>query len=139
ALEFWTAAEVYHSRARPFPGHALPPELAGVLHRSTEGNPLFLVSTVDDLIDQGRLRELEGRWGLVGPVEELAARAPETLWQLVETQLDRLTADEQEVLVAASVAGVEFSAALPAAARIDESHAELRCAALARRGQFPPV
>ena len=136
ALEFWTAAEVDQYLAGRFPGHALPPELAGVLHRSTEGNPLFLVSTVDDLIDQGRLRELEGRWGLVGPVEELAARAPETLWQLVETQLDRLTADEQEVLVAASVAGVEFSAALTAAAGIDASHAELRCAALARRGQF---
>ena len=136
ALEFWTAAEVDQYLARRFPGHALPPQLACVLHRSTEGNPLFLVNTVDDLVDQGRLCELEGRWGLVGPVEELAARAPETLWQLVETQLDRLTADEQEVLVAASVAGVEFSAALTAAAGLDASHTELRCAALARRGQF---
>jgi len=135
-LEFWTAAEVDHYLARRFPGHALPPELAGVLHRSTEGNPLFLVNTVDDLIHQGRLRELEGRWRLTGPVEDVAARAPETLWQLVETQVDRLTADEQEVLVAASVAGVEFSAALTAAAGIDASHAELRCGALARRGQF---
>jgi hypothetical protein len=136
ALEFWTAAEVDQYLARRFPAHALPSELACVLHRSTEGNPLFLVDTVDDLIDQGRLRELEGRWELVGPVDEVAARAPKTLWQLVETQVDRLTADEQEVLVAASVAGVEFSAALTAAAGIDTSHAELRCAALARRGQF---
>src|SRR5262244_3436641 len=58
ALEFWTAAEVDQYLAQRFPGHALPPELACVLHRSTEGNPLFLVNTVDDLIDQGRLREL---------------------------------------------------------------------------------
>lgn len=135
-LEFWSAAEVDQFLARRFPGHELPPELTRVLHRSTEGNPLFLVNTVLDLITQGRLREVEGRWRLAGPVEDVAARAPETLWQLVEAQVDRLTPDEQEVLVAASVAGGEFSAALTAAAGIDASHAELRCAALARRGQF---
>jgi predicted ATPase len=66
-LEFWSAAEVDQFLARRFPGHELPPELTRVLHRSTEGNPLFLVNTVLDLITQGRLREVE---------RPLAARGP---------------------------------------------------------------
>src|SRR6266849_2704562 len=107
-----------------------------VLHRSTEGNPLFLVNTIHDLIGQGQLREIDGQWRLEGPAEDIASRPPETLWQLVERQAERLTADEQAVLVAASVAGVEFSAALAVAAGIDPQQGELRCEALARRGQF---
>src|SRR5262249_35454593 len=47
-LEFLSAPAVGEYLARRFPGHALPPELALVLHRNTEGNPLFLVNTIDD-------------------------------------------------------------------------------------------
>jgi predicted ATPase/DNA-binding winged helix-turn-helix (wHTH) protein len=135
-LQFLSAAAVGQYLSRRFPGHGLPSEVALVLHRNTEGNPLFLVNTIDDLIDQGQLREVDGRWRLSGPAEDIASRAPETLWQLVEKQVERLTADEQAVLMAASVAGAEFSAAVAVAAGIDPQHGELRCEALARRGQF---
>jgi len=135
-LEFLSAAAVGQYLSRRFPGHALPSELAHVLHRNTDGNPLFLVNTIDYLIGQGQLREVDGQWRLSGLAEDIASRAPETLWQLVEKQVERLTADEQAVLVAASVAGVEFSAAVAVAAGIDPQQAELRCEALARRGQF---
>jgi predicted ATPase/DNA-binding winged helix-turn-helix (wHTH) protein len=135
-LRFLSAAAVGQYLSRRFPGHGLPSEVALVLHRNTEGNPLFLVNTIDDLIDQGQLREVDGRWRLSGPAEDIASRAPETLWQLVEKQVERLTADEQAVLMAASVAGAEFSAAVAVAAGIDPQHGELRCEALARRGQF---
>jgi predicted ATPase len=135
-LEFLSAAAVDQYLSRRFPAHGLPPELTLVLHRNTDGNPLFLVNTIDYLIGQGQLREVDGRWWLAGRAEDVASRVPETLWQLVERQLERLTVDEQAVLVGASVAGVEFSAALAVAAGIDPSRAELRCEALARRGQF---
>jgi DNA-binding winged helix-turn-helix (wHTH) protein/predicted ATPase len=135
-LEFLSAAEVGHYLARRFPGHALPSDLARVLHRSTDGNPLFLVNTVDYLIAQGQLRAVDGRWGLSGLAEDVASRVPETLWQLVDKQVERLTADEQAVLIAASVAGVEFSAAVTEAAGIDPQQAERGCEALTRRGQF---
>ena len=135
-LEFLSVDAVGEYLTRRFPGHALPVELARVLHRNTDGNPLFLVNTVDDLIGQGQLRTVDGQWRLSGPAEDIASRAPATLWQLVEQQVERLTADEQAVLVAASVAGAEFSAAVVIAAGIDPQHGELRCEALARRGQF---
>jgi DNA-binding winged helix-turn-helix (wHTH) protein/predicted ATPase len=135
-LEFLSTAAVGQYLSRRFPGHGLPLELALVLHRNTDGNPLFLVNTIDDLIGQGQLREVDGQWRLSGPAEDIASRAPETLWQLVEKQVERLTADEQAVLVAVSVAGVEFSAAVAVAAGIDPQQGELQCEALARRGQF---
>ena len=135
-LEFLRAAEVGQYLDQRFPGHALPAELARVLHRTTDGNPLFLVNTVDYLIGQGQLREVDGQWRLAGPAEDVAWRVPETLWQLVESQVERLTQDEQAVLVAASVAGAEFSTAVVVAAGIDAQHGERRCEALARQGHF---
>lgn len=136
-LDFLTPADVAQYLARRFPGHALPSDLAVLLHRSTEGSPLFLVNTVDYLIGQGRLRETDGRWQLTGAVEEVTTRVPETLGQLVDEQVARLPVQEQAVLVAASVAGSEFStAAVAVTAGIDPQQAELRCEALARRGQF---
>ena len=135
-LEFLTATAVDEYLARRFPGHGFPAELAQVLHRNTDGNPLFLVNTVDDLIGQGQLSQVDGRWRLSGPAEDIAARTPATLWQLVDRQVERLTADEQSVLLAASVSGAEFSAAVVVAAGIDPQQGELRCEALARRGQF---
>jgi predicted ATPase/DNA-binding winged helix-turn-helix (wHTH) protein len=135
-LEFLTAADVSQYLSRRFPGHALPPELPLVLHRNTDGNPLFLVNTIDDLIGQGRLRPADGQWRLSGPAADIAARAPETLWQLVEKQVERLTPEEQAVLVAASVAGAEFSAAVAVPVGIDPQRAELRCETLARHGRL---
>jgi DNA-binding winged helix-turn-helix (wHTH) protein/predicted ATPase len=136
SLDFLGAATVGEYLARRFPRHGLPPELAGVLQRTTEGNPLFLVATVDDLIAHGQLREIDGQWRLAGQVQDIAVAAPETLGQMVERQFDRLTADEQAMLEVASVAGAEFSVALAVAAGIDAADAERRCAALAHRGQF---
>lgn len=135
SLGFLTPSQVHEYLARRFPGHGLPDDLAPALHRSTDGNPMFLVNTVDYLIGQGQLREIDGGWRLLGPAEAVASRVPETLAQLVHEQLARLTADEQAALAAASVAGAEFSAAVVAGGN-DEEEAELRCRTLARRGQF---
>ena len=104
-----------------------------MLHRNTDGNPLFLVNTVDDLIVQGQLREVDGQWRLSGAGRgHRRADAGRRCWQLVDKQVERLTADEQAVLVAASVAGVEFSAAVVVAAGIDPRRAS--CGARRWRG-----
>jgi predicted ATPase len=135
-LDFLDAAAVGQYLARRFPGHGFPGQLARVLHRCTDGNPLFLVAAIDDLIGQGQLREVGGQWRLAAPVDAIALEAPDTLWHLVEKQAERLTGDEQTVLAVASVAGVEFSAAALSAGGIDPHDGESRCQALARRGQF---
>jgi predicted ATPase len=61
---------------------------------------------------------------------------PDTLWQLVDKQIERLTPHEQAVLAVASVAGAEFSAALASVDDIEAETADACYTALAHRGQF---
>jgi predicted ATPase len=62
---------------------------------------------------------------------------PDNLQQLIDMQFDGLGAEEQQVLAAASVAGVEFSAAGVAAGLAQEVEpVDDWCTALTRRGQF---
>jgi DNA-binding winged helix-turn-helix (wHTH) protein len=99
-----------------FPGHAFPRGLAGALHRSTGGNPLFLTTLIDDLEHQGVIHDREGRWTLSTSVEDVAARRPDGIVRLVDAQIDRLSPTEQRVLEVASVVGTAFTAGLVALA-----------------------
>jgi predicted ATPase len=109
--------------------------LAHTLHQRTAGNPLFLVSTVDDLVTQGVLTQTNGEWTLRGELGALSI--PETICQLVARQRERLQLEDQRVLAAASVAGMEFSAAAVAAAlTMDTTVVERHCERLAERQHF---
>src|SRR5262245_33322090 len=46
-LDFLGVAAIDEYLSRRFPGNRFPPELAAALHRSTDGNPLFAVNTID--------------------------------------------------------------------------------------------
>jgi predicted ATPase len=107
------------------------------VHQRTEGNPLFMVNVVDAWEAQGWLEEAAGNRSPQMGLDELAQGVPESLRQMLAEQLDRLRAEEQRVLEAASVAGVECSAAAVAAGlEIDVVEAEARCEGLARRQQW---
>ena len=76
-------------------------------------------------------------WALPVGVEALHDSVPDSLRQMIDMQLDWLSAEEQRVLEAASVAGVEFSAAAVAAGLAQEAeYADDWCTSLVRRGQF---
>src|SRR5262245_51724147 len=106
-LEFLSVAAVGQYLERRFPRHQFPTYLAPVLHRNTDGNPLFLLNTIDELTAQGQMRIVDGEWGLSVPVAEIASAAPPTLSRMVEKQIERLTPPEQAMLAVASVAGAE--------------------------------
>jgi DNA-binding winged helix-turn-helix (wHTH) protein len=94
--------------ARRFPSHRFPPSLASTLHRATAGNPLFVATLVDDLVAQGTIRKQGGGWDLLTDVDDVARRRPAGVLRLIDTQIDRLSAMEQRILEAASVAGATF-------------------------------
>lgn len=111
--------------------------LAQLIHRRTEGNPLFVVNAADSLIAQGAMVQRSGRWELKAEIEAVGAGVPESLRQMIEQQLERLPVAEQRVLEVASVAGVEFAASAVAAALEEEVEPiENQCEALVQRGQF---
>lgn len=136
-LRFLTDVEVSQYLAARFPRQQLPAELGHAIHRSTEGNPLFMVNVVDYWLSQDLLIETAGQWQLAARVEEVAAGVPESLRQMIEKQLERLTAEERGMLEVAGVAGVEFStAALAAGLGETEERVEQWCEALASQGRF---
>ena len=116
------------------PGGSLPEGFAELIHRHSEGNPLFMIAALEHMTEQGQISRENGRWRLRVPIEEMALEVPETLRQMIESQIDHLTSEQQRALEVASVNGVLFSAsvnAMPAA--LDEEKFEGLCDELARR------
>jgi len=136
ALTFLTDGAVAQYLDARFPGHHFPFALAQFIYRSTDGNPLFMVNTVDYLGQQGILSEQDRHWQLCTQLHELTLEAPENVRQLIERQIERLNEEERQVLEVASVAGSEFSAAVLTAGGLDIQASEAGCERLVRRGQF---
>ncbi len=90
--------------------------LGRAVHERTGGNPLFMVHVVDELWSVGLATCDDGAWRLRADADVIARRIPDALRGLLETHLDRLTAEHRAVLEAASVAGQVFAAAAVAAA-----------------------
>ena len=120
-----------------FSGAAFPDEFVGLISRHSGGNPLFMVTILQDMVESDIIGQVGGQWSLRVPVDEVAPRVPETLDQLIEAQFQHLSAVEQRILRSASVAGERFSVwALTTAAELDMSSIEEACEGLVERLQF---
>jgi DNA-binding winged helix-turn-helix (wHTH) protein/tetratricopeptide (TPR) repeat protein len=137
ALEFLREADVAAYLAQRFGAHGFPAEFTCAVHRQTDGNALFMVRLVDELVALGVLADRDGRWRLVAPLDEVARAVPESLRQLIDKQISRLEPAVQRLLEVASVLGNEFTArSLAAGLDEDPLEVEERCDALAQRGQL---
>jgi predicted ATPase len=97
------------------PGHRFPRAMATWLHQHTDGNPLFLVTMAQALVEQGVLEARGRSWVLQGELEAIAVGVPESLRATIEQQMSGLPPEAQRILEAASVAGMEFTAEAVAA------------------------
>lgn len=112
-----------------------PEAVAQVIYQRTGGHPLFTVNLLDYLLTECRLRQSDGLWSIEGGSDALQHGMPVTVQALVGHQIARLNQEEQRLLEAASIAGMESSAALLASAlALDALAVETCCADLARRG-----
>ena len=123
---------------------APPHGLTGFVHQNSEGNPMFALAILDHLIARRFLvcepkdpAQEPAQWKLAASFEEMQAEVPDQLAQMIELQIETLTAEEQRILEAGSVAGIAFpSWAVAAALDEDDSVIEESCAAMARRLHF---
>ena len=122
---------------RDLPGAEVPEELARLVHRRTDGVPLFVVQLAQAWTDAEALRPAEGRWELAPGPGGADREVPDDLRRLLELQLDRLDPADLAMLEAAAVGGVEFAAATAASGGLGDVEAvEERFAALARHGRL---
>ena len=102
-LEPLAEAEVAEYLAAESGGTALPQGLAGWVYRLSEGNPLFMVAALEHMTQRGFISRENGEWKFNVPRGEIDLEVPESLQQMIEAQIDRLSPEEQRVLEVASV------------------------------------
>jgi DNA-binding winged helix-turn-helix (wHTH) protein len=133
-LEPLAEAEVTEYLAAGAPEGSLPKGLAGLIHRNSGGNPLFMILALDHLTRRGLISHEGGTWQLMVPLETIEIGVPENLRQMIEAQIERLSAEEQRALEVASVAGAVFSVSISATAiEVYPDRFEDLYASLARR------
>jgi DNA-binding winged helix-turn-helix (wHTH) protein/tetratricopeptide (TPR) repeat protein len=118
-------------------GGAIPGSVIDLIHRRTEGSPLFISAVVESWRVAGILSQAGGRWTWRTEAAERALAVPESLRAFIEEQVRQLTAFEREALEAAAIVGTDVSAAVLAGA-LERSirDVETACANLTRVGQF---
>jgi class 3 adenylate cyclase len=85
----------------------LPAGLTAAIHRSTEGNPLFVEESCFSLIESQSISVDEGRAIMHRPPEELLL--PDTVQAVIRARLDRLHHEAKQLVGIASVVGRSFS------------------------------
>ncbi|MFN0111993.1 MAG: ATP-binding protein, partial [Blastocatellia bacterium] len=113
---FWSSGEIETYLLQEFPVHRFPPEFADMVFRRTEGNPLFVNDLVRYLRDREIITEAQGQWTLVQEVETIQNDLPESVRSMVQRKIALLEDSDLRLLVAGSVQGYEFDAAIIAQA-----------------------
>src|SRR5262245_32813109 len=136
-LERLTVSDVGDYLGERFAGAELPTGFATVIHKHSDGNPLFMTAMLDHLVQQDVLSETDGRWLMTMPLEQVDPGVPETLGEMLEAQLHYLSDEQQQLLKCASVDGELFTA-WSVATMMERPAAEVeeQCSALAERQQF---
>jgi predicted ATPase len=136
-LDYLSQGAVSQFIDKRFRNHRFPQRFARLVYRRSEGNPLFMVNLAEFLIDKDLVVKEGEHWKLKASLNEVESAVPESVKQLIEKEIERLTADERTVLEVASVVGVECSAAsIAAALEKDETWVEEHCEELVRRHHF---
>jgi len=87
---------------------SVPWGLAEVVHRQTEGNPLFVQEVVRYVAEEGIIARKEGRWRLTRDTP-LEMSIPEGLRDVIGKRLSLLSPECNQLLSVASVIGREFA------------------------------
>ncbi len=133
ALQPLNEAEISEYLTNEASGSKPPEELAALLYRRSEGNPLFMLAALEHLAERGLISREDGGWQLRVSPEEIDLGVPESLRKMIESQIERLSTEEQRLLEAASVTGMVVSAVSAAAANMDAEAFENLCEGLLRR------
>jgi predicted ATPase/DNA-binding winged helix-turn-helix (wHTH) protein len=116
-----------------FSPNDFPGELAGLIRKRTEGQPLFTVSLLEFLAGRGDIAPADSRWRLARSLGEMDLEIPESVRAMIRRKSEALDAGSRLALQYASVQGEEFlSTVLARLLDTDDLKVEEQLAALAR-------
>jgi predicted ATPase len=127
--------------ARELGQDELPPGLDEFIYARSEGNPLFVKAMLEHLIAERYLvrEDHDGfpAWRQRTRFPAVESGVPDQLSQMIEREIERLSAEDQRLLEAASLVSVAFPAwAVAAALEADPAEMDEACDDLARRLYF---
>jgi len=132
-----TEADVVSYLHARFPGAQVPPELARVVHKQTDGTPLFVAAVVEHMLSHGWVLDTSPGWAFTVTPQQIELGVPDDARRIIATQFERLGPADQSLLRAASVVGTEFTAeaiAAPLGWALDD--VEGRCETLVHAQRF---
>ncbi|HEX2452438.1 MAG TPA: AAA family ATPase [Vicinamibacterales bacterium] len=136
ALDAFERTEVSEYLALEFDHATFATDLSSAIHRHSGGNALFVSAVVRELVADGVVRREGDTWKLTTPVDRIEPGVPASLQDMLRTQFDQLSTDEQRALRSASVIGDRFAAWTLAADGGELEHVEAVCERLAERRRF---
>jgi len=83
-------------------------ELAALIHRKTEGQPLFATSLIQFLVERGDIARVGDHWMLTTPLSDLDLEAPANVRKMIRKKLDALDSEDRRAMEYASIQGGEF-------------------------------
>jgi len=113
ALDLLTPDDVRHYADLEFPKHRFPRRFIRLIHKQTEGNPLFMVDLLRDLRQRGILTRREGAW-ILRPIANL--ELPKRVESLIDQKIAALAEPDRTLLSWAAVQGYEFDSCVLATA-----------------------
>jgi tetratricopeptide (TPR) repeat protein len=102
-------------------GPLLPEGVRARIQEAAAGNPLFVEEMVAMLVDEGRLRQEDGKWVVSGDLSNL--RVPASIKVLIASRIDQLAPAERRMLDRAAVEGNVFHRGAVAALATDDEAA----------------
>ena len=136
-LEYLTLESVCEFLEITFPKHQLPAAFAEIIHKRTEGNPLFIVNLVEFLVQEKIITEQDDGWKLAVDLSEVELGVPENIREMVDKHIECLETFEQRILEGASIVGMDCSAVAISAGLAEEVvRVEEICDGLARKHHF---
>jgi tetratricopeptide (TPR) repeat protein/predicted Ser/Thr protein kinase len=132
-LDFLGREDIERYLVLEFPDHRFPAAFIELIHKKTEGSPLFMVDLVRHLRDRQMIVQLNSHWELAQSIAEVEDELPESVKSMIDRKLDQLENTDRQLLAAASVQGYQFDAAVVAGAlEIEPLEVEDRLEALDR-------
>jgi serine/threonine protein kinase len=136
-LPFLSRPDIERYLALRFPEHGFSETFPALIHTRTEGNPLFMVDLLRYLRERGVIAQVQGRWMLTQALADIHEELPESVRSMIHRKIDQLDEEDRRVLIAASVQGQEFDAAVVSQALgVDAAELEERLQALERAHAF---
>ncbi len=120
-----------------FSPNGFPAELALVIHRKSEGHPLFATGVIQILAERGDIVRTNGAWKLKQPLAEIELDVPVSVRAMIEKKVGLLSDAQRQALQYASIEGEVFtSTVLAALLEADELELEERLDVLGKVHQL---